>query len=176
MGVLSRYKPDISRLEGEKDVNGLINALGHKEPEVRDEAIRALIKIGVAAVDTLVPVVFYNDSIIREGAAEALAGIGDYLVIVIRGGLIKYGNSALYRLIGYSEHEILNKQFTDFVAPEYEELVLERYKKRLKEESVPGTYEIEILTKDGGRMMVSLRASRTTFEGRPAYVAILRIL
>jgi PAS domain S-box-containing protein len=118
--------------------------------------------------------VIYNDSSIRESAAKALGEIADYMVVVIRGGLIKYVNPAVRRILGYTEYQILNKQFTEFVAPEYEELVLERYKKRLMDEKVPSTYQVHVLSREKDRVKVELHASHIQFEGRSADLAILK--
>ena len=74
---------------------------------------------------------------LRYNASEALGEINGSVVVIIRGGLIKFVNSAVTKLLGYSTQEVLNKQFPKFVANEYEDMVLDRYKKRLMDEDVP---------------------------------------
>jgi PAS domain S-box-containing protein len=72
--------------------------------------------------------------------------------------------------------EILGKQFIDFIAPEFEEIVLNRYKKRLMGEKIPNVYEVEILSKKGEKIPTEISASLIKYEGRPADLAILRDL
>jgi PAS domain S-box-containing protein len=174
MVVFNLFKPDIEALVREKDVLNLINVLENKDKGIRNKAIKGLTGIGETAVEPLIAAVIYNDSIMREGAAEALGEIGDHMVVVIRGGLIKFINSAVSRITGYSNFQVINKMFTDFIAPEYEELVLERYKKRLMEEKTPEVYEVQIITKKGRRIRVELKGMRVEFEGRPADLAIIK--
>jgi PAS domain S-box-containing protein len=174
MSVFNLFKPDIEALIKEKDVLNLINVLENKDKGIRNKAIKGLAEIGETAVEPLIASVIYNDSIMRNAAAEALGEIGDHMVVIIRGGLIKFINSAVSRITGYSNFQVLNKQFTDFIAPEYEELVLERYKKRLMDEKVPNSYKVQLLSKTGDRISVVLKASRIKFEGRPADLVIIK--
>jgi HEAT repeat protein len=80
------YYPDINSLEKNKDVEGLIRALEHKEYLIRKEAARSLKKVGdQRAVEPLIRALKYescqsNDPIlstVREYSAEALSLIGD---------------------------------------------------------------------------------------------------
>ena len=178
MGGFKLFKPgpDIKELRKKKDTLGLINMLEDKNPDTRTNTIQALIDIGLNAVEPLKATVIHNDSIARESAAQALGEIDDHMVVIIRGGLIKYANPAVSRILGYTNYQILNKQFTEFVAPEYEELVLERYKKRLMDEKVPSTYPVQVLSREKNRFKVELHASHIKFEGRSADLAILKLL
>jgi PAS domain S-box-containing protein len=176
MGLFGLSKPDVEKLEKEKDVTGLIDALGHKNLDVQKEAKRAILEIGDATVEPLIANIHYNDGVIRKEAAELLGEIKDLGVVVIRGGLIKFANSTAAKFSGYSMSEILGKQFVDFIAPEFEKLVLDRYKKRLMNEKIPSVYEVEILSKKGEKIPTEISASLIKYEGRPADLAILRDL
>lgn len=46
MGIFDLFKPNVEKMEREKDVAGLIKALGHKESSVKRQATEALDKIG----------------------------------------------------------------------------------------------------------------------------------
>ena len=95
-------------------------------------------------------------------------------IIFIQDGILKFANRKLTELTGFSKDEAIGKQFTDFIAPEYREPVMERYKKRLKGEEVPSKYEIEILSKDRHKIPVELNISLIEYKGRPANMAIIR--
>jgi HEAT repeat protein len=57
-------------------VPGLIENLGHNDPEVRAEMVEALVAIGKPAIPSLVSSVGWPDPKIRAGSARALGGIG----------------------------------------------------------------------------------------------------
>lgn len=58
-------------------------------------------------------------------------------------------------------------RFTKILAPEYLEVTMENFKKRLRGEDVP-PYEIEIITKDGRRVPLEIRAARLEGVGEIA--------
>jgi HEAT repeat protein len=75
MGLFSR-KPNVDELAAKKDVKGLIEALEHKEPRVREQAALALGKIGHASsIQALLKAQKDKDLSVRVAAAEALARV-----------------------------------------------------------------------------------------------------
>jgi PAS domain S-box-containing protein len=95
-------------------------------------------------------------------------------IVIIQDGLLKFANSKMVEITGFPKEEAIQRPFTDFVSPEYRELVIDRYKKRMSGEEIPNKYEIEILSKDGGKIPVEISASIIQYEGRPADMAIVR--
>lgn len=80
------FNPDISSMEENKDVEGLINALEHKDFLIRKEAARSLKKVGdERAIESLIQSLKYESwkskytllTTVREYSAEALGIIGD---------------------------------------------------------------------------------------------------
>lgn len=72
-------KPDIKKMEKERDVDGLIKALGDKDAFVRIEVAQALGRIGPRAAGSLIKVL-EDETLsveVRKGAAFALSEIGD---------------------------------------------------------------------------------------------------
>ena len=96
------------------------------------------------------------------------------MIIIIQDGMVKFTNTKLTQTAGYVHSEEIGKPFSDFVAPEYRQLVLDRYKQRLAGENVPNTYEAGILTKEGKVIPVEINSSIIEFENRPATMAMLR--
>lgn len=76
-----------------------------------------------------------------------LATIPDGLIL-IRNYRIKYANNTIANLLGYSIDEISLLNIQDIIAPNYLELVLARYEKRIRGENVPVQYEIDLIHKD----------------------------
>jgi HEAT repeat protein len=74
------FKPNVEKMERNKDVKGLIQAISKGaavKGGVRFEAIWALQRIGEPAVEPLIQALKDKDKVIRFGAADALGRIGD---------------------------------------------------------------------------------------------------
>jgi HEAT repeat protein len=69
---------NISKMEEKSDVKGLIKALKHRDPGIRQAAAEALCKVGDAnAVKPLISALKDKEWVVRRYAAEALGVIGD---------------------------------------------------------------------------------------------------
>ncbi|MDA0524317.1 ATP-binding protein [Methanococcoides alaskense] len=109
-----------------------------------------------------------------ENKYHTLVEKGNDGIIILQDGLIKFGNQTIASITGFSIEEELEKPFIDFILPEYKEVVQERYMKRLNGGEVSTNYEIEIISKEGGRIPVDVSPSAIEYEGRPADMAIIR--
>ncbi|HEY8187497.1 MAG TPA: PAS domain S-box protein [Pyrinomonadaceae bacterium] len=78
-------------------------------------------------------------------------------------------NLAAEKLTGYSRQEILGKDFSSFVAPEYVEQVRENLCRKLREQGET-TYEVEVITKNGQRVPVEVSSRLIYKEGVPVGV------
>jgi two-component system, cell cycle sensor histidine kinase and response regulator CckA len=89
----------------------------------------------------------------------------------LNGGYLSV-NRAGERIIGYTRDEILQMNFTDIIAPEYLDTVLQNIGKKVAGggETV---YELEVITKDGRRVMVEINSRLLEREGVP--IAVLGI-
>lgn len=67
---------------------------------------------------------------------------------------------------GYSHDEAINLTISDIVAPEYRELALAMLKKKL-EKGESTTYEVELQTKNGGRIPLEVITQLMIRDGRP---------
>lgn len=79
MAIFGLGKPNIRKLEAQRDVAGLVKALGYpKDAQVRREALEALVRIGdKAVVDALEHTLEqHEERAVREVAVEGLARIG----------------------------------------------------------------------------------------------------
>ena len=76
-----------------------------------------------------------------ENAEEGLIMIGDNYRIT-------YVNKKLCEITGYSEEEIIGRDFRELLAGKSKKLVAERYRLRRKGKKIPGRYEIQVLRKD----------------------------
>ena len=109
-----------------------------------------------------------------ESKYEELVERGNDGIVIIQDGQLIFANSKMREMTHLSEEEYIGKPFVDFVTPEYRELVIERYKKRLYGEKVPDQYEIEVVAKDGTKIPVEVNASIIGNQGKSAEMAIIR--
>ncbi|HYN44501.1 MAG TPA: PAS domain S-box protein [Candidatus Limnocylindrales bacterium] len=111
---------------------------------------------------------------ISEKKYSTLVEKGNDGIIIIQDGLLKFINSKMADISGYTIKEAIGKPFFDFVFFEFKELVIDNYKKRLSGYEVPNNYEIEIISKDGKNIPVEINASVIDYEGKRAEMAIIR--
>jgi len=76
MGILGFFRPNVSELEGRKDIPGLIKALGYTgKGDTPLQAIEALGRLGEPAIAALVSCFTSMDCAFRSQAKEALTKI-----------------------------------------------------------------------------------------------------
>lgn len=95
-------------------------------------------------------------------------------VFIIQDGKIQFVNEAFARTAGYTVEETLGRDFIDFIAPEDKERVIDNYSKRLAGENVPKEYELNILHKDGARIVVNVNVGLITYRGRTASMGTIK--
>ncbi|MFW6138104.1 MAG: PAS domain S-box protein [Spirochaetota bacterium] len=95
-------------------------------------------------------------------------------IIMIQDSVLTFMNKAFGEIVGYSRKEMKNAHYLDFVAPDYREIVLKRYKNRIEGKQVPSIYEAELLRKDGTKVPVEINAVRVYVKEKPADLAFIR--
>jgi PAS domain S-box-containing protein len=94
------------------------------------------------------------------------------LILVHRNGVLLFANPAIVQITGYTPDEVLNKSITDFLVPEYLEQLTAAISDRMSGKAVE-PYEIEILTKSGGRRTFVVTGNLIEFDGSPASLIVL---
>jgi len=89
------------------------------------------------------------------------------------GRLVDY-NKAFKRLLGYTDDELKNKVFLDFVHPDDRALVLEKYRTTYPEEELPLVYEVRGLNKRGETIPLEITVG--TYKKRGVVIGIEVIL
>jgi len=95
-------------------------------------------------------------------------------VTIIRDGKIIFANKKTAEILGYSKDEIIGISIEKLVVEKDRQLVTERYQRRLRDEKVPATYEVEALFKTGECVPTELSATRINYQGRPADLVVMR--
>ncbi len=92
-------------------------------------------------------------------------------VVIVQEKEFKFVNQAMTELTGQEKTSLLGRPFYEIMAPEYRDLVQQRYEQRVGGERPPQEYDIEIVTADGERRHIELEVSRITYRGEPATMA-----
>ncbi len=79
-----------------------------------------------------------------------------------------YANHATEIITGYTNDEIMEKEFWDFVHPDFVDVVKERGRKRQKGEKALSSYRLKIIRKNGDDVWVSLKGTSIVYQGRSA--------
>jgi PAS domain S-box-containing protein len=94
-------------------------------------------------------------------------------ILVIQDGHLKFLNSRVLEVTGFSDEELRSKPFIEFIFPDDRQFVFERYQQRVKGETVPNVYSFRILTKSGKQKWVQISAVRVVWEESPATLGFL---
>jgi PAS domain S-box-containing protein len=91
-----------------------------------------------------------------------------------REGVITFASQQCVRMTGYSSEELLEKTFFELLSEDDRLPALDRHRRKIRGESLPGLYEMEIIRKDGKRTPVELTSALTLHKGKSANVAYIR--
>lgn len=91
---------------------------------------------------------------------------------IIQRGILKQINATFAELIGYPVHEIVEKNFFDFIATEGLAEVEKYYFNRLKGESIT-SYTTVFSTKENEKVFVEVNVKPTIYNGEKAEIAII---
>lgn len=96
-------------------------------------------------------------------------------IVIVQDKKVKFVNNALVKMLGYqSKDEINDRNFTDFVAEDYRNIMLKRGLAREKGKNVPSYYQFKALRKDGTEFHTEISVSRITYGGNTARQGIIR--
>jgi len=97
-------------------------------------------------------------------------------VVIIQDGRIKFANQAAAKLGSYDNvEELIGKEIGPFIAPQFRELMSDRYQRAIAGERAPSIFEIAILDRKGKKVPVEVNAGIIQYEGRPAAIVIARV-
>ncbi|HOP41058.1 MAG TPA: PAS domain S-box protein, partial [Geobacteraceae bacterium] len=121
-----------------------------------------------------------NDRVKAENALReseekfrVLAETAPAAIVVYQGEYFVYVNQSAVRLFGYSEPELLNMRFWEWVHPEQRELVKNRGLARQRGESFPAQYEQKFVDNAGKEGWVMVSTGTIVYQGKPAGIATL---
>lgn len=115
------------------------------------------------------------ESELRESEEKfrVLAETSPAAICVYQDDDLAYLNTAMTRLTGYSEHELLNMKFWEWIHEDYRGAARERSRAIQRGEPVPSRYEIKILTKEGAEKWLLISTGRIDYRGRESGIVTM---
>lgn len=95
-------------------------------------------------------------------------------IIILQDGLIVFNNIRAETLSGYSAEELAKIPFINFIIPEDQNLVMERYVKKLNGEKLGFAYTFGMYHKNGHELWVEANAVVVSWQGKPAVQCFIR--
>ena len=95
-------------------------------------------------------------------------------VFLIQRGEVLFANRALAQLLGYTPEELIGKQYMDLVDPAHRPYQETRRTEREAGSRDLQTYEIQMLARDGRRVLCEVRADAVDYQGGIASTGTLR--
>jgi two-component system cell cycle sensor histidine kinase/response regulator CckA len=95
-------------------------------------------------------------------------------IVIVQDTLVKYTNSRLAEITGYTVEEMLGTLYANYIHPDELPKVVGHYERRMAGEEVRSIYETALRHKDGSKVDVEINAGIITFQGRPANLAFIR--
>jgi PAS domain S-box-containing protein len=109
-----------------------------------------------------------------EGKYSALVEQAKDGVFFLQESVLKFVNSAMTTISGYEAEEILERPFSELLAPESREEFDEQFESLVANEKKPTVYESRIRCKDGTTKDVEVSAGIIKYRGKSASMGIVR--
>jgi diguanylate cyclase (GGDEF)-like protein/PAS domain S-box-containing protein len=104
-----------------------------------------------------------------EARFRTLAETAPCAIFIYQGDRFRYANPAMSEISGYSREELMDTNFWSMVHPDFRDVVRQRGIARQRgEEKLPGSYEFQIVRKDGEVRWVQFSAGVIERDGEPA--------
>jgi PAS domain S-box-containing protein len=94
-------------------------------------------------------------------------------IVVVVDGVMKLANRQVCNMLGRPQEEVVGRPYRRFIAPVSEDMVEDRYRRRIAGEDVRSIYEVELLRPDGSTVPAELNSTALDLdEGRGVLVFV----
>ena len=107
-----------------------------------------------------------------EKKFRALTETVEMSIFIIQGEKYRYVNPSFLSMTGYTEQDIAEMNYWDFIHPDYRDLVRRRGLARQKGEPVPPHYELKFIAKTGEERWADFYATFIEHEKKPAMLGV----
>ncbi|MBC8550890.1 MAG: PAS domain S-box protein, partial [Candidatus Brocadiales bacterium] len=104
------------------------------------------------------------------------AGIGFILDQDIEGkeAICVFANETASNITGYSIEELSKLSWKELHHPKYQDMAVQRHRRRMTGEVMQGIFEISIITKDGREVPVEISSTQTEYQGDIALISFFK--
>jgi PAS domain S-box-containing protein len=95
-------------------------------------------------------------------------------IVITQKGLIKFCNPAMCEMMQYSQEELLEKPYLDYVLKEDHAVMTNFHKRRMEGENFTSIYRSQFIPKDGKIIVMELNARTSEYNGEPAAFIVIR--
>lgn len=95
-------------------------------------------------------------------------------IVITQNGLIKFSNPSMCEMMEYSQEELLETPYLNYVLPEDHQVMVNYHKRRMAGENFTSIYRSRFLTKSGKVIIMELNARTSEYNGNPAAFIIIR--
>ncbi|MEW6195728.1 MAG: ATP-binding protein [Bacteroidota bacterium] len=107
-----------------------------------------------------------------EAIFRSLAESSPSAIFIYQGNKFAYVNPAAETLAGYTQQELLQKNFWDVVHPDFRELIKLRGLQRQEGKPIPSRYEFKIVHKSGKERWIDFSSTLINYQGKTAALGI----
>jgi PAS domain S-box-containing protein len=104
----------------------------------------------------------------RLGYKNVVENISDGLIIDNFEGKVTFANQQFLDMVGIEESDLENFVFTDYVASEFKDVILDRHARRMRGEDVSTIFQYAGIRKDGTKRWFEARVTKIMENGRIA--------
>lgn len=95
-------------------------------------------------------------------------------IFIVQDWRVKLPNPRMLKILGYTQQELEQSLFTDFIHPSDRDKVRDVHLRRLAGKPVPESYSFWVVTKYGENLLIDLSAVLISWQDRPATLNTLR--
>jgi PAS domain S-box-containing protein len=95
-------------------------------------------------------------------------------IVITQKGLIKFCNPAMCEMMQYSQEELLEKPYLDYVLEEDHAVMTSFHKRRMEGENFTSIYRSQFIPKDGKIIVMELNARTSEYNEEPAAFIVIR--
>ena len=171
-------------MDSKKIKNDNIQKGNEKQPltSLVDEQTREQKETYIATLNLLEDITRENEA--RKKSEEALRDSEEKYrllidnasesIIVVQDELLKFVNPiTLILMKGYSEQELINRPFAEFIHPDDRRMVVETHRRRIANEAIPTRYVFRLVTRDRIVKWVEISMTMIEWQGKPATLNFL---
>ena len=116
------------------------------------------------------------ESALRESEKEyrTLVEAATDAIFIVQDNVIRFCNSSLLKISGYPMEEVMGKPFLRFVSTKDRERITQIHQMRQQGKEMPRRYEAAVVSRGGALVNVEINVADYSFQGRPAYLIIMR--